>query len=316
MTTAAASTLRLARLLPAMGLALVLASCAVLPVIPAKTTARTGSCPHLPAAAISQELSTTVHFSTGSAAGPAVNDGYCVFTGGSPSRPFHITLSGIPSSQVHGLLQDIALGYQSGTVVPSPSAVLLPHPGGSAIEGCSGPHCISIGSAGITLSPPVLESLLEKSLAALADAAPPTAQPTAAASPLPTPCTLISASEIQQATGWYVTGTTAPLPNECAFSNYDDTMSVIVTVSAATPSAFTLEKAAAPSPFPLTVPPAVAYGYVTTSNGVTVSRAVISLKGTEVRIVITTSESEQYALAALAKDAISALSSSTPSPSA
>lgn len=93
-------------------------------------------------------------------------------------------------------------------------------------------------------------------------------------------------------------------------------MSVIVSVTPGSPSSFTLEKAAAPSPFSLNAAPAVAYGYVTTTNGVSTSRAVISWKHVEVRIVITTTESEEYALGALAGDVVSALQASSPSPTA
>ncbi len=308
---------RIGLLVLGLALAPVLASCSLLPTVPAPSAASAGACPHLPAATISETLSSTVHFTSGTRSGPDSQGGYCVFTGGSPAAPFHITVSGISSSQEHGLTTDISLGYQSGTVLRNagPSAVILPHPGGSAIEGCSAAHCLSIAASGITPSPAVLEAVLQKTLDVLDTAASPSASPAPSAAPLPSPCSLLDTYEVQQATGWYVTSTAAPLASECAYSNYDDTMSVILGVGSATPSAFTLEKAAAPSPFSLSVSPGVAYGYVTSTNGVTVSHAVISWKTIEVRIVITTTESEQYALKTLAEDVVSSLSAPASSPS-
>ncbi len=301
-----------------MCLPLVLASCALLPVIPARTHASAGSCPHLPAAMVSTTITSSVRFSSGSSYGPSTEGGYCDFTGGSTADAFHISISGVSQSHVQGLITDIALGYQSGTVDAhvNPSAVLLPHPGGSWIEGCSATHCISIATSGITPPAAVLKTLLARVLATLDAAVPPSSTPAPTNPVLPSPCTLLSSYDIQSATGWYVTSTSAPSPNECAFSNYDDTMSVIVSVTPGSPSSFTLEKAAAPSPFSLNAAPAVAYGYVTTTNGVSTSRAVISWKHVEVRIVITTTESEEYALGALAGDVVSALQASSPSPTA
>lgn len=284
------------RVLPAAGLAalLMLQGCGAAPPV----TTRTGTCAGASWSTIAASGLTpgTVTQYGGGLVSP---DGSCTFLSGRPADPQSLSISRTTQSVVAGDIQTVTDLFQTGSVVQGVGSMAVWFNEGpqSALYACQ-TACLQLRVAGFSLPLAKEESTMRALLASVDQKLPPspTPQPTPQSPTLPSACSLLSTSEISQATGWYLTQEPSADPDTCSYSSSDGTFNVSVAVSSTTPAAFAAAAASAPGRFQPGTSLSTSYGTVQTIDQVDVTSGYVRSGTVEVTITITADYTDTYAI--------------------